>query len=141
MKLATALKENKILAVLTLMIIIGVLTFDVYHYSNLYGVVELNSVTSLFLVPFIALLCGLGILLGTTKQQVEFEATYRNRITPREREVIDLIAQGKRNTEIAESLYIDISTVKSHINRIYRKCGVGSRKELLQLLELGVKKS
>ncbi len=54
-------------------------------------------------------------------------------LTAKEQEILDLIQQGKSNKEIAGQLYIEISTVKTHINKIYTKLGVKSRKEVLQL--------
>lgn len=47
--------------------------------------------------------------------------------TPRELEVLALIAQGYTNDEIATDLVIALSTVKTHINNIYRKLGVRNR--------------
>jgi len=48
--IAYAIKSNKILAILVLLITIGVLVFDVFHYSSSYGIVEINSVNALILV-------------------------------------------------------------------------------------------
>lgn len=48
----------------------------------------------------------------------------------REREVLNLLIAGSRNKEIADKLYIEVSTVKSHVNRIYEKLKVSSRKDL-----------
>ena len=42
-------------------------------------------------------------------------------LTPRERRIIDLIAKGFTNSNIAKTLYIDIRTVQHHINNIYSK--------------------
>ena len=128
MKIINTIKENRILAMLSLMTIIGVLVFDVFHYSKSYGVVEINNINSLFLVPFIALVCGLGIMLGTSKHNDEFKSSYRRRMSGREKEVMKLMLEGKGNREIAEELFIDISTVKSHINKIYKKAGVKTEK-------------
>jgi DNA-binding CsgD family transcriptional regulator len=55
------------------------------------------------------------------------------RITPREREIIDLIQAGKTNREIAEQLFISVATVKDHNNNLFRKCGVRNRVELAGL--------
>lgn len=55
-------------------------------------------------------------------------------ITPREREVMELIAQGRSNKEIEERLCISFSTVKNHAYSLYRKLGVGSRAELIHLV-------
>ncbi|MDD4794627.1 MAG: response regulator transcription factor [Dehalococcoidales bacterium] len=54
-----------------------------------------------------------------------------NTLTPRENEVLNLIAAGKENREIAQNLLIEEKTVKNHINSIYSKLGVSSRSEAI----------
>jgi two-component system, NarL family, nitrate/nitrite response regulator NarL len=48
-------------------------------------------------------------------------------LSPREREVLDFIAQGLSTPEIAAELYLAPSTVKTHVQRLYEKLGVGDR--------------
>jgi len=48
-------------------------------------------------------------------------------LTPREVEVLQLIAEGLTNTEIAERLVVTPATVKSHVNHIFAKAGVRDR--------------
>jgi DNA-binding CsgD family transcriptional regulator len=48
-------------------------------------------------------------------------------LTPREREVVDLVADGLTNIEIAARLFISKRTVESHVDHIKRKLGVASR--------------
>ena len=50
-------------------------------------------------------------------------------LTIREVEVLGLIAAGMRNQEIADHLFISLSTVKRHIANAYGKLGVGHRTE------------
>jgi DNA-binding NarL/FixJ family response regulator len=52
-------------------------------------------------------------------------------LTRREREVVALVAEGLRNKQIGNRLYISDTTVRHHLTEIYRKLGVSSRVELL----------
>ena len=52
-------------------------------------------------------------------------------LTPREREVLALVAQGHGNAEIAERLAVSRSTIKSHVRSVMRTLGVVSRTELI----------
>jgi len=54
-------------------------------------------------------------------------------LTPREAEVLELLQDGARNAEIAHELSIGIETVRTHARHIYRKLGIGSRRELTRL--------
>ncbi len=54
-------------------------------------------------------------------------------LTPREAEVVRLLADGKTNAQIAYRLSIGVETVRTHARSIYRKLGVGSRRELRSL--------
>ncbi|MFC9937130.1 response regulator [Nocardiopsis alba] len=48
-------------------------------------------------------------------------------VTPRETEILRLLARGAGNREIAEGLFITEATVKTHLQRIYAKLGVETR--------------
>ncbi|WP_228044243.1 response regulator transcription factor [Streptomyces ferrugineus] len=48
-------------------------------------------------------------------------------LTPRESEVIVLLAQGKSNAEIAEKMSVSTATVRTHVHHLLRKLGVGTR--------------
>ena len=53
-------------------------------------------------------------------------------LTPREREVLELIASGATNREIAGSLFLSPHTVKEHTSGLYRKLEVRNRAEAVQ---------
>src|SRR6185436_5789317 len=53
-------------------------------------------------------------------------------ITAREVEVLELLGVGLSNKEIADELYVSLSTVKRHITNLYGKFGVSTRTEALQ---------
>lgn len=52
-------------------------------------------------------------------------------LTPRENEILDLLAQGFRNKEIADKLFVSINTIRTHIYNIYEKLHVQNRVEAL----------
>jgi DNA-binding NarL/FixJ family response regulator len=54
----------------------------------------------------------------------------RTQLSQREREIIVLIAQGYKNKEIAEKMFITEQTVKNHLHNVFDKLGVSDRLEL-----------
>jgi DNA-binding NarL/FixJ family response regulator len=50
-------------------------------------------------------------------------------LTSRELAILRLIAEGKSNKEIAAINYVEVSTIKTHINNIYAKLGLQNRRE------------
>jgi NarL family two-component system response regulator LiaR len=54
-------------------------------------------------------------------------------ITPREFEILELIAQGMSNREIAGKLYVSENTVKTHSSRVFDKLGAKRRTQAVQL--------
>lgn len=61
-------------------------------------------------------------LLQQGNHELDFED-----FTEREREIINLLIQGKSNKEIAHTLYLTIGTVKNYISQIYSKAGIKDR--------------
>ncbi|OZB83222.1 MAG: hypothetical protein B7X41_15600 [Microbacterium sp. 14-71-5] len=54
-------------------------------------------------------------------------------LTPREREVVRLVASGHSSAAIAKALFLSVRTVDTHIGRAMRKAGVRSRRDLQHL--------
>ena len=57
------------------------------------------------------------------------------KLTGQEQKIVDHIRQGKSNKEIAALLFVSHSTVKTHINNLYKKLNVSSREAILELLK------
>ena len=64
---------------------------------------------------------------GTAPEPVDEEL---DQLTPREREVMRLIARGYSYKEVAARLYISVKTVESHVSAVLRKLQLSSRHEL-----------
>lgn len=75
---------------------------------------------------------------GIATRLMKFFAVPRNAVpdvfpelTEREREILNLIARGDNNTEIARDLVISIKTVRNHVSNIYSKLQVADRAEAI----------
>ena len=57
-----------------------------------------------------------------------------NKVSPREREIIQLVLLGKSNRSIEKELFISRRTVESHLYNVYKKLGVKNRMQLMRLV-------
>jgi DNA-binding NarL/FixJ family response regulator len=69
------------------------------------------------------------VRLGKSGKGVEGAAPPAFGLTPREREVLALVAAGRTNRQIAEELFISESTAGVHVSNILSKLGVSTRTE------------
>ena len=89
----------------------------------------------------------LGLLLtvlfyirrNSNKKQNEFRAKasdfnvgLTNQLTKREKEIMALLIRDYQNKEIASELYLEVSTIKTHLSKIYQKLGVSNRNEAVE---------
>jgi len=98
------------------------------------------------------LFAGLGIWLGLKLTKTKEKVVYKERpvlvpepfalndgkvdelgITPRELEILGLIAQGLSNREIAEKIFVSENTVKTHSSRLFDKLGAKRRTQAVQI--------
>ena len=56
-------------------------------------------------------------------------------LTKRELDVLVELCKGKKNTEISESLFISVNTVRTHLLKIYDKMSVKSRTQAIKMAE------
>lgn len=99
---------------------------------------------ALIALAFLALGVWLGArLVQGTKPPQEFEPNTRARaslgITDRELEVLELLAAGRSNKEIARKLAVSLNTVKTHVSRLFTKLEASRRTEaIMRARELGL---
>ena len=67
--------------------------------------------------------------LGATPQTLEGAASIETQLTPREQEILQLVARGLTNTELADTLLVSENTVKTHIKNILGKLHMKNRRE------------
>lgn len=71
--------------------------------------------------------------VGLPEKSAAVAARYR--LTPRETELLELLAHGRNGPFIQEKLVLSRNTVKTHVSNIYGKLGVHSQQELIDLVE------
>lgn len=72
----------------------------------------------------------LGVLLAGTLSRSEVPASYTD-LSEKEKEVFAAVARGLSNQEIADSIYLSESTVKTHVGSILRKLGLRDRVQIV----------
>ena len=100
-----------------------------------YAPLESNISRNSLLTYLIGTLLIISILLNIflfqkTKAKKEVKVDYKTILTPQEQKVFELMQQKISNKAIADALFISVSTVKTHVNNIYAKLGISSRKEV-----------
>ena len=70
----------------------------------------------------------------SAKEEACREIAREKGLSPREREVFELLIQGRSGPYIATELYVSVSTVKSHTAHIYKKLAVNSKQELIDMV-------
>lgn len=60
-----------------------------------------------------------------------FKPEFQTMLSPKERAVLRLVAQGRNNNQISKQLYVSEQTIKNRLCNIYRKLGLQSRVEAI----------
>ena len=83
----------------------------------------------LIIVLIISVLLNIYFFIQTIKTKKNSAKNLKQKLSKQERVVLDLILQNKTNKDIAEELFLSVSTIKTHVNNIYKKLKVQSREE------------
>lgn len=70
-------------------------------------------------------------VIGTLRKGKSKNAAGNEALTPRERQIIELVGQGRRNNEIAEAIFVSEATVRNCLASIFRKLGISNRVHLM----------
>lgn len=92
--------------------------------------VELNATSHYRLVFFIA---GIDLQNITENSVVASNHNTYGTLTPREIEILELVAQSYSNKKIAETLFVSLSTVKNHLASVYDKLNTNNRRTAVQI--------
>ena len=83
-----------------------------------------------------ALCLHLSAKLATMRsQQTKFKSPLTTRLTPRELQIAELVAQGRTNAEIGAALWIQPDSVKQALKRMFRKLEVSTRAQMVARLQ------
>lgn len=103
------------------------------------GIVSKEGAEDLLLETLDKVLAGKSAIAEPLLERAQAERARRLRpsplasLTPRERTLVRLIAQGQRNRDIAQSLGITEGTIKVYLHALYQKLGLDNRTELAVL--------
>lgn len=112
---------------------------EAYHlFPGSIAIVYLNFIPIIWLKRFFLRYYVQMSSEKSTKLLEGFDRDFQ--ISNREREIMELILQGKSNKEIENLLFISYSTVKNHIYNIYQKMGVNSRGQMIHAVLQAQKK-
>jgi len=96
-----------------------------------------NTTWSKFIWPLIAVLSVLlniyFLVLHKNGRKRKKQSAW-DKLTTQEQNIVTAILKNKTNKEIASDLFISLSTVKTHINNLYKKLNVSTREEIKQLM-------
>jgi len=69
---------------------------------------------------------------GETARRRQGDDDMRQQLTPQERQIAVLVAEGASNKEVAAQLYLSPRTVDAHLRNVFAKLGIASRGQLRQ---------
>jgi len=95
---------------------------------------RVNFYRLLFLISILLNLILFVLLYNYLWNKRKINLTRAEQLTNKEKQVLEKLKLGFSNKEISTELYISESTVKSHLNKIYKKLGVSNRKEAIKSL-------
>ncbi|MBO6522331.1 MAG: response regulator transcription factor [Balneolaceae bacterium] len=120
-------------------LVLAALIFLLEYFEYRYFVRDLSTEAFVFIIAL--MFAGLGLWVGqklTAPKRAPDEFQKNEKaldflgISERELEVLELVAEGLSNKEIAGKLFVSINTVKTHLSRLYEKLEVNRRTQAVE---------
>ncbi len=124
-RLLTTRRPYGVVVTIGLLTAAVILLFQVVNLLVMYRYLKLDLYLSLVAVFFLAV----GLLINRQSREGQGRDEVLERLSTKEWQILKLVAEGKTNKEIAAAQFVELSTVKSHLNNIYGKLSVSNRKE------------
>ena len=84
-------------------------------------------------VCLISILLNVFLFLKLNRNKQNKKENLKSSLTKQEQNILQLLLEDKSNKDIAEALFVSVSTVKTHVNNVYRKLNVQTRDEAKSL--------
>ena len=107
--------------------------------SDKYSIQTDKEAKNQWLIYAILILLGFSIVMNIAlflklnKRTKHSKANLKSSLTRQEQKILHLLLEDKSNKDIAEALFVSLSTVKTHVNNVYRKLNVQTREEVKTL--------
>ena len=107
--------------------------------SDRYSIHANKESPSQWLYYSIIFICGISVILNIVLlskiygKKRNSKADLKSTLTKQEQNILQLLLEDKSNKDIAETLFVSLSTVKTHINNVYKKLNVQTRDEAKNL--------
>jgi len=107
--------------------------------ADKYSIDEPNKTSSgkwssiLFVFLGISLLFNGFLIYRLIKKKSRNKSNLKSSLTKQEQNILQLLLEDKSNKDIADALFVSVSTVKTHINNVYKKLNVQTRGEVKNL--------
>ncbi|XOV81221.1 MAG: LuxR C-terminal-related transcriptional regulator [Aestuariibacter sp.] len=116
----------------------AVLAFLLHLLEQYYGIKRFTTESYIIILTVVFAIIGvwIGFHLASSRSSSPFElneeALQQLQLTERELQVLQQLALGHSNQEIADNLYVATSTVKTHLNKCFQKLDVTSRTQAIK---------
>ncbi|MEQ9303143.1 MAG: LuxR C-terminal-related transcriptional regulator [Marinoscillum sp.] len=104
--------------------------------------IEVFGVIIAIIFMAVGIFVGIQIFKRSRNSNINKQNAGHLKLSDRELEVLDLLATGLSNQEIADKLFVSLNTVKTHLSNLYQKLSVTRRTQAIQKArELSILKS